>query len=299
MGQLVECVPNFSEGRRQEVIDAISNAIRGAGARIIDVQADPAHNRMVVTFVSEPDRAVEAAMAGARVATERIDLRQHQGEHPRMGATDVVPFVPFADLPMTSCVQLAHSFGKRLQSELAIPVYYYGEAATSAERRELEKVRRGGFEELVSTIQDPDRRPDEGPAATHPSAGATAVGARIPLIAYNVNLRTTDLAVAKEIARTIRASSGGLANVKALGFNLAERGMVQVSMNLTDYRVTNIWKVFSLIREEATRRGVEVAESEIVGTLPLDAATRTLKDALLEPAFKMDQILEKRVWAAE
>ena len=299
MGQLVECVPNFSEGRRQEVIDAITGAIRQAGARIIDVQADPAHNRMVVTFVSEPQRAVEAAMAGARVAADRIDLRQHQGEHPRMGATDVVPFVPFADLPMTTCVELAHNFGKRLFRELAIPVYYYGEAASLPERRELEKVRRGGFEELAARIAEPDRAPDEGGAVIHVSAGATAVGARIPLIAYNVNLRSTDLALAKEIARTIRASSGGLPNVKALGFNLADRGLVQVSMNLTDYRVTNMWKVFSLIRAEAARRGIEVAESEIVGTIPLDAATRTLNDALQEPAFKMDQILEKRVWAAE
>jgi len=299
VGQLVECVPNFSEGRRRDVIDAIANAIRDAGARIIDVQADSAHNRMVVTFVSEPDRAVDAALAGARVATERIDLRQHQGEHPRMGATDVVPFVPFADLPMATCVQLARIFGARLWSELRIPVYYYGEAARQPERRELEKVRRGGFEELAAHIHDPDRMPDEGTTAVHPTAGATAVGARIPLIAYNVNLQTTDLTVAKEIARKIRASSGGLSCVKALGFNLAERGLVQVSMNLTDYRVTNMWKVFMVIREEAGRRGVAVEDSEIVGTIPLDAATRTLKDALLEPAFKMDQILEKRVWAAE
>ena len=299
MGQLVECVPNFSEGRRRDVIDAIANAIRDAGARIIDVQADSAHNRMVVTFVSEPDRAVDAALAGARVATERIDLRQHQGEHPRMGATDVVPFVPFADLPMATCVQLARIFGARLWSELRIPVYYYGEAARQPERRELEKVRRGGFEELAAHIHDPDRMPDEGTTAVHPTAGATAVGARIPLIAYNVNLQTTDLTVAKEIARKIRASSGGLSCVKALGFNLAERGLVQVSMNLTDYRVTNMWKVFMVIREEAGRRGVAVEDSEIVGTIPLDAATRTLKDALLEPAFKMDQILEKRVWASE
>jgi glutamate formiminotransferase len=299
VGQLVECVPNFSEGRRRDVIDRIAAAIRAAGARIIDVQADPAHNRMVVTFVCAPDQAVEAALAGARSATELIDLRRHQGEHPRMGATDVVPFVPFADLPMAICIQLARSFGARLWKELRIPVYYYGEAATRPERRELEKVRRGGFEELAAHIDDEDRLPDEGLPVVNPSAGATAVGARIPLIAYNVNLKTTDLAVAKEIARTIRTSSGGLPNVKALGFNLSERGLVQVSMNLTDYRVTNIWKVFTVIREEASRRGVEVEESEIVGTIPLDAATRTLRDAVLEPSFKMDQILEKRVWAAE
>jgi glutamate formiminotransferase len=281
------------------VITEIADAIRAAGARVLDVQADAAHNRMVVTFVADPDLAVDAAMAGAAVATERIDLRQHRGEHPRMGATDVVPFVPFADLPMSICIDLAHVFGRRMWKELKIPVYYYGEAASGPERRELEKVRRGGFEDLLEHIRDPDRAPDEGHLEPHPSAGATAVGARIPLIAYNVNLRTTDLQVAKDIAKTIRASSGGLPNVKALGFELADRGLVQVSMNLTDYRVTNIWKVFTAIREEAGRRGVDVDASEIVGTIPLAAAVGLLKDAVVEPAFTMDQILEKRVLSSE
>ena len=292
-------MPNFSEGRRLDVISAIADAIKSAGARVIDVQADAAHNRMVVTFVAEPALAVDAAIAGAAVATERIDLRRHRGEHPRMGATDVVPFVPFADLPMSICVDLAHDFGARLWKELHVPAYYYGEAARRDERRELEKVRRGGYEDLVSHIRDTDRMPDEGSAEVNPSAGATAVGARIPLIAYNVNLKTSDLQVAKDIAKSIRASSGGLPNVKALGFELADRGLVQVSMNLTDYRVTNIWKVFSVIRDEAKRRGVEVEASEIVGTIPLDAAVGVIKDAVVEPAFRMDQILEKRVWASE
>jgi len=299
MAPLVECVPNFSEGRRLEVITAIADAIRGSGARVIDVQADAAHNRMVVTFVAEPDLAVDAAMAGAAIATERIDLREHQGEHPRMGATDVVPFVPFADTPMEVCVGLAHVFGSRLWKELKVPVYYYGEAATRPERRELERVRRGGFEELVEHISDLDRAPDVGRPRVHPSAGATAVGARIPLIAYNVNLKTADVQVAKDIAKTIRASSGGLPNVKALGFALADRGMVQVSMNLTDYRVTNIWKVFIAIRDAARERGVEVESSEIVGTVPLAAAVGVIKEAVIEPNFRMDQILEKKVWAAE
>ena len=263
------------------------------------MQADAAHNRMVVTFVSEPAIAVEAALAGARVATDRIDLREHRGEHPRMGATDVVPFVPFADLPMSICIDLAHTFGARLWKELHVPVFYYGEAARRPERRELEKVRRGGFEDLREHIQEADRRPDDGDAAVHPTAGATAVGARIPLIAYNVNLRTSDLQTAKEIAKRIRASSGGLPNVKALGFALEDRGLVQVSMNLTDFRVTNIWTVFSAIRDEAQRRGVEVEASEIVGTIPLAAAVGLIKEAIAEPAFRMDQILEKRVWAAE
>ena len=299
VSQLVECVPNFSEGRRRDVIDAIAGAIGAQGAQVVDVQADAAHNRMVVTFVAEPEVAIRAVLKGAAVAVARIDLRQHRGEHPRMGAVDVVPFVPFADLPMSVCIDLAHRFGARLWKELRVPVYYYGEAARTPERRELERVRGGGFEELRDHVGDPDRVPDEGTAELHPSAGATAVGARIPLIAYNVNLKTEDVRVAKEIARTIRASSGGMPNVKALGFALADRGLVQVSMNLTDYRVSNIWKVFTAIKVEAERHGIEVQESEIVGTIPLDAAVRTIKDAIMEPAFKMDQILEKRVWASE
>ena len=296
---LVECVPNFSEGRRTEVIDDIVSAISKAGTRILDVQSDASHNRSVVTFVGTPEVVEAAAFAAAAVATERIDLRHHQGEHPRMGATDVVPFVPFADFPMTTCVEIAHHFGSRLAQALHIPVYYYGEAARITERRELERVRRGGFEDLREHIKDPDRLPDEGPAVMHPTAGATAVAARIPLIAYNVNLKTNDVSIARTIAKTIRASSGGMPNVKALGFELADRGMVQVSMNLTDYRVTNLLQVLTTIESEARRLGVEVGESEIVGTIPLDAAVRTVKDALKDPSFRMDQILEKKVWAGE
>lgn len=296
MTELVECVPNFSEGRRQDVIDAIVSAIKGAGARVLDVQSDAAHNRSVVTFVAPPVVAEAAAFAGAVVATARIDLRQHQGEHPRMGATDVVPFVPFADLPMATCVSLAHRLGGRLARELQIPVYYYGEAARRPERRELERVRRGGFEELREHIQDPDRIPDEGPPAVHPSAGATAVAARIPLIAYNVNLKTTDLSIARNIARKVRASSGGLPGVKALGFALENRGLVQVSMNLTDYRLTNPWRAFRAVRAEAERLGVDVVESEIVGAVPLDALVRTVAEALQVAPFKPDQVLEQQVW---
>jgi len=280
-------------------MDAIVGAIRGPGGRVIDVQVDPAHNRSVVTFVAETQVAEDAIVAAGRVAVDRIDLTAHEGEHPRMGAMDVVPFVPFADTPMSTCIELAHRTGARLARELRLPIYYYGEAARTPERRELERVRRKGFEELREHIGDADRIPDEGPRTIHPTAGATAVGARIPLIAYNVNLRTRDLGIAKEIARTIRASSGGLPNVKALGFDLADRGLVQVSMNLTDYRVSNMWRVFTAIQAEAAKRGVEVVESEIVGAIPLDAAVRTIREVLIEPKFNMDQILEKKVWAGE
>ena len=299
MTQIVESVPNFSDGRRPEVMDAIVGAIRGPGGRVIDVQVDPAHNRSVVTFVAETQVAEDAIVAAGRVAVDRIDLTAHEGEHPRMGAMDVVPFVPFADTPMSTCIELAHRTGARLARELRLPIYYYGEAARTPERRELERVRRKGFEELREHIGDADRIPDEGPRTIHPTAGATAVGARIPLIAYNVNLKTRDLGIAKEIAKTIRASSGGLSNVKALGFDLADRGLVQVSMNLTDYRVSNMWRVFTAIQAEAAKRGVEVVESEIVGAIPLDAAVRTIREVLIEPKFNMDQILEKKVWAGE
>ncbi|TMD09235.1 MAG: glutamate formimidoyltransferase [Chloroflexi bacterium] len=299
MPPLVESVPNFSDGRRPEVMDAIVGAIRGPGGRVIDVQVDPAHNRSVVTFVAEIQVAEDAIVAAGRVAVDRIDLTAHEGEHPRMGAMDVVPFVPFADTPMSTCIELAHRTGARLARELRLPIYYYGEAARTPERRELERVRRKGFEELREHIGDADRIPDEGPRTIHPTAGATAVGARIPLIAYNVNLKTRDLGIAKEIAKTIRASSGGLPNVKALGFDLADRGLVQVSMNLTDYRVSNMWRVFTAIQAEAAKRGVEVVESEIVGAIPLDAAVRTIREVLIEPKFNMDQILEKKVWAGE
>ena len=299
MTQIVESVPNFSDGRRPEVMDAIVGAIRGPGGRVIDVQVDPAHNRSVVTFVAEIQVAEDAIVAAGWVAVDRIDLTAHEGEHPRMGAMDVVPFVPFADTPMSTCIELAHRTGARLARDLRLPIYYYGEAARTPERRELERVRRKGFEELREHIGDADRIPDEGPRTIHPTAGATAVGARIPLIAYNVNLKTRDLGIAKEIAKTIRASSGGLPNVKALGFDLADRGLVQVSMNLTDYRVSNMWRVFTAIQAEAAKRGVEVAESEIVGAIPLDAAVRTIREVLIEPKFNMDQILEKKVWAGE
>jgi glutamate formiminotransferase len=296
--ELVECVPNFSEGRREEVISELVGAIAHSGVQLVDVQRDASHNRSVVTFVGGLEAALEAAFAATAVAVERIDLRQHRGEHPRMGAADVIPFVPFADLPMERCVALAHQLGRRIAAELHIPVYYYGEAARRPERRELEQVRRKGFEELRETIQEPDRQPDDGPPVLHPSAGAVAVGARIPLLAYNVNLRTLDVAVAKGIARKIRASSGGFPNVKALGFALEERGLTQVSMNLTDYHVTGLWKVFTAIVALAREQGVEVDGSEIVGTLPLEAAAQLLRDAVAAEAFTAAEILEQRVWQA-
>ncbi len=298
MTGLVLCVPNFSEGRQEAVIAEIRAAIASAGVRILDTHRDPSHNRSVMTFMGEPEAVLEAAFAGAACAARRIDLRQHRGEHPRMGAVDVIPFVAFGGFPLERCVELAHRLGKRIAANLLIPVYYYGAAARDPERRELERVRRAGFEELREQIHTPDRQPDEGPTQVHPSAGAVAIGARLPLIAYNVNLRTRDPAVAQKIAQRIRASSGGLPAVKALGFWLEDRGMCQVSMNLTDYRVTGLWAVSRAVAELAQSYGVELAGSEIVGTLPVEAVAHLLRDSLLAPDFRVGQILEENLWPA-
>ncbi len=297
MTELVECVPNFSEGRREEVIADIVRAIAACGVYILDQQRDASHNRAVVTFVGAPEAVLKGAFAGAARAVERIDLRQHQGEHPRMGAVDVIPFVPFGELPLARCIELAHQLGHRIALELHVPVYYYGEAARVPERHELERVRRRGFEELRERIGDPDRRPDEGPPQVHPSAGAVAVGARIPLIAYNVNLRTADIGIAKAIATRIRASAGGFPAVKALGFNVTDH-LKQVSMNLTDYRATGVFTAFSAIRALAREQDVEVEGSEIVGAIPLAALAAVVRDALQAPNFTADQVLEKKVWEA-
>jgi len=313
MADLVVCVPNFSEGRRPAVIAEIRAAIASAGVRILDTHQDASHNRSVLTFVGQPQATLEAAFAGAASAARLIDLRQHRGVHPRMGAVDVVPFVPFGGFPpavrghagnppagsgasnLERCVELAHRLGRRIAAELEIPVYYYGAAARVPERRDLERVRRSGFEELREQIHTAARRPDEGPPQVHPSAGAVAVGARHPLVAYNVNLRTRDARVADAIARQIRASSGGLPGVKALGWWLEDRGMSQVSMNLTDYRVTGLWAAYRAVAGLAQARGVEVAGSEIVGTLPAEAVANLLRDALLASDFRVEQILEGNI----
>lgn len=296
MQQIVECVPNFSEGRRAEVIDAIVAAIAGVpGARVLDIQTDADHNRTVVTFVGEPEAVLEAAFQGARQAAELIDLNVHRGAHPRMGATDVIPFVPIRGVTMADCVQLARRLGQRLGEELQIPVFLYEEAATRPERQNLADVRRGEFEgirELIAT--DPAHEPDFGPRRMGP-AGATAVGARAFLIAFNVYLATGDVEIAKKIAKTVRHSSGGLRFVKALG--LLVDGQAQVSMNLTDFRRTPIHVVMEMIRREAARYGVMVARSELVGMIP--------QEALLDAAFwylqldgvTPDQVLENRLFS--
>lgn len=293
---IIECVPNFSEGRRPEVVEAIAGAIAAQGVTLLSVSSDADHNRTVITFVGGPEAVVRAAVRGAEVAQRLIDLNQHRGNHPRMGAVDVIPFIPIAGCDMKECVALARQVGERLGSELSIPVFLYEAAATRPDRRNLADVRRGEFEGLRDRIgTDPDRVPDFGPNAIHPTAGCTAVGARMPLIAYNVNLGTSDLDIAKKIAKAVRGSSGGLVGCKALGIPLAERNQVQVSMNMVNYRDTPLHRAFELIRVEAERYGVPVVGSEIVGLVPLDALVGVARHYLRLEGFQSDQVLEKRL----
>jgi len=292
---IIECVPNFSEGRRPEVIEAIAGAIAAQGVKLLSVSSDADHNRTVVTFVGNPESVVRAAVRGAEVAAKLIDLTQHQGNHPRMGATDVIPFIPISGADMKDCVALAKAVGEEL-GKLGIPVFLYEEAATRPERRNLADVRRGEFEGLRERIgTDPAKTPDYGPNAIHPTAGCTAVGARMPLIAFNVNLGTSDLEIAKKIAKAIRGSSGGLVGCKALGIPLAERNQVQVSMNMVNYKDTPLHRAFELIRLEAERYGVPVVGSEIVGLVPMDALVGVARHYLRLEGFKSDQVLEKRL----
>ena len=272
-GPLVECVPNFSEGRNTETVRQIASAISGVKrACVLDIHIDPDHNRSVITFVAPPETIVTAAISSVRRAAELIDMRTHRGEHPRLGATDVLPFVPVRGVTMDDCVRLAHEAGTIIARDLAIPVYFYERAALRTERVNLEDVRRGALELLREQIaSNPERAPDVGPNEVHESAGAIAIGARPFLIAFNVVLRSDDIAVASQIARTIRARNGGLPFVKALGFRLHTRGLVQVSMNLVNYEVTGMTAAYNAVRHEAARLGVEIEGTEIVGLVPQDA----------------------------
>jgi len=263
---LAACVPNFSEGRDPAVVEAIAAAIGAQGVEVLDVHRDPDHHRCVVTFMGPPERLPDAALAGARVAVPRIDLTRHHGVHPRIGAIDVVPFVPLPGLGMERCVGMARSFGEALWKVLGVPAYFYEHAALRPERRGLEEVRRGQFEALREAApHDPARAPDVGGPALHPTAGATAVGARGPLVAFNVNLTTADAGVAQRVARAVRASSGGLACVKALGVVLPSKGRAQVTMNLTDTTITPLDEAFAAVRDAAGREGASVHSTELVG----------------------------------
>ncbi len=294
MNSLVECVPNFSEGRRQDVIDQIVDALSQVpGADVLDVQSNLDHNRSVVTLLGPPEAVAEAAFQGIARAAELIDMNHHRGGHPRMGATDVVPFVPVRGITMEACADLARELGRRVGSELGIPVYLYEAAASRPERVNLAEVRRGEYEVLKTEIAtDPERAPDFGPAEMG-KAGATAIGARPPLIAFNVYLNTDDVAPAKSIARAVRHSSGGLRFVKALG--LLVEGQAQVSMNLTDYRATPMHRVLQMIRSEAAYFGLSVTHTEVVGLLPAEALIDAAQFYLQLEGFSSAQVLENRV----
>ena len=293
--RIIECVPNISEGRRREVVEEVAAAVAGPGRQVIDLSLDPDHNRSVITIVGEPDGLAKGVLSLVRKAVEQIDLREHHGEHPRMGAIDVIPFIPIRGVTMDDCVELSRTVGKRIAEEIGLPVYLYERSATNASRRNLASIRKGEFEGFAAKIALPEWEPDFGPKEIHPSAGVVAVGAREFLIAYNINLATSDLAVAKEIASAVRSSSGGLRYVKALGFPLAEKGIVQVSMNLTNFKKTPILRVFDLVKREAERRGVLVAGSEIVGTLPRQALYDVASAALQIEGFSSQLVLEERI----
>ncbi len=296
MPKLIECIPNFSEARRPEVVDQIAAAVTSVDeVHLLDRSSDLDHNRTVLTFAGPPHAVEEAAFRAIKTAAELIDLNKHTGEHPRIGATDVCPFVPLSDVSMDECIAIAKRLGQRVGDELSIPTYLYEEAATRPERTNLENIRRGQFEGLKEEIvSNPDRKPDFGPSKLGP-AGATVIGARNYLIAFNVYLTSDDVAIAKKIARTIRHSSGGLRYVKALG--LLVDGRAQVSMNLTDYRKTPIALVVETIRREAARYGVGIHHSELVGLIPQEALVDAAVWHTQLDAFDKGQILESRLYA--
>ena len=290
---LIECVANFSEGREPATVRAIEDAIASSGGvMVLRSEMDTDHNRSVITFAGPPDAVSEGALRGIETAVERIDLRQHQGVHPRMGAADVVPFVPLEGSTLAECVVIARQTGEKVWKRLGVPVYFYEAAAMSKDRRLLEKVRRGGFE-------NPNMAPDLGGPALHPSAGACIMGARKILIAFNINLQTDDVQVAREIARKIRASSGGMPFVKALGLPLAARGLAQVSMNLTDFEQTPLHVVFDAVAREAAARGVAIAGSEIIGLVPKKALEDAAAHYLKCENFESGLVLENRLRAVE
>jgi glutamate formiminotransferase len=293
---LLEAVPNFSEGRRAEVCEALAAAARGAGARVLDLERDPDHHRCVLTLAGPPAELARAAFASAARAVDLIDLSRHRGSHPRMGAVDVLPFVPLEDASMDDAVRLAREVGARIGAELGVPVYLYEAAASTPARRNLADVRRPRFEGLAGLVgRDPAWAPDFGPPRLHPTAGAVAVGARRFLVAFNVDLESADVAVARRIARRLRERDGGLPALKALGLYLETRGCAQVSMNVCDYSRTGLLDAFRAVEREAARDGVAVRSGEIVGLVPRDAFPADGERLLRLRGFRPDQILEERL----
>ena len=296
MAALIECVPNISEGRDRAVVDAVAAAVRSVrGVRLLDVSSDTSHNRSVLTFVGDAAAVRQGVRALFEAVLPRIDLRRHQGEHPRMGAVDVVPFIPLRGSTTEDCVALAREAGAEIAQRFGVPVYLYEDASTAEHRRNLADVRKGQFEGFAEKMKDPRWAPDFGPREPHPSAGAVAVGARPFLIAYNINLGTRDLAIADRIAKAIRHMSGGFRYVKAMGVELAERGQVQVSINMTNFKKTPLHRVFDCVKSEAERHGVAIVGSEIVGLTPADALFAAAEHYLRLEKFTPDQVLETKL----
>jgi len=272
MAKIIESIPNISEGRNKDIIEACVDQIRGtAGCTLLNYSSDTSHNRTVITYMGSPEGVEEASVKLAKKAAELIDLTKHSGEHPRMGAVDVMPFVPIKEATEEECVELSKIVGKRIAEEAGVPVFLYEKSASAEHRRNLAAVRKGQFEGMFEKVKDPDWIPDFGGSRVHPTAGVVAVGARPPLIAYNINLDTNDLELAKEISKEIRESSGGLPCVKAMGVMLEDRNIAQVSINMTDYRVTPLHKVTELVREKAAKKGAKVIGTELIGLCPMKA----------------------------
>jgi len=296
MRTVIECVPNISEGRDEKRVSEVAAAVRAApGVRLLDVSSDSSHNRSVLTFVAGADGVRDGVRALFDAAVPRIDLRRHSGEHPRMGAVDVVPVIPIRGATVEECVALSREIGAEIAERHGIPVYLYEDSATSEKRRNLAEIRKGQFEGFAAKMREPEWKPDFGQDAPHPTAGVVAVGARPPLIAYNVNLGTRDLAVAERIAKAIRHLGGGFRYVKALPVELADRGQVQVSINMTNFRKSPLHRVFECVRSEAERHGVSIVGSEIVGLCPAEALLMTAEHYLRLERFSPEQVLELRL----
>jgi glutamate formiminotransferase / 5-formyltetrahydrofolate cyclo-ligase len=294
--KIIECVPNFSEGRDLNKIEKIVNPFREKeDVKLLDYQRDEDHNRLVVTAIGEPAALKQAVMDAMGAAIDLIDMRKHRGQHPRMGAIDVVPFIPLKNVSMTEAIELSTDVAKKVSEKHGLPVFLYEKSALSAERQNLAAIRKGQFEGMAEKLKDPKWQPDFGPNDIHPSAGVTAIGARMPLVAFNVNLNTDDLDIANAIANRVRHISGGLRYCKAIGVALKKRGIVQVSMNMTDYEKTALYRVFELIRIEARRYGVTIVGSEIIGLVPMEALINTAAYYLGIEKFAMDQVLEARM----
>ena len=296
--KLIECVPNFSEGRDRAKVESIAREISSVeGVKILDMELDSNHNRSVISFTCSPELAVEAAFRGIKKAGETIDMDNHFGEHPRFGAADVIPFIPVSEISIKECVELSKELAKRVGEELKIPVFLYGEAASTEKRKNLENIRNKNFqyEQIKQEIGKGEFIPDYGPLEIS-KAGASIIGARDFLIAYNVNLKTQDMEIGKKIAKSLRAKDGGLSFVKALAFYLEDKNCVQISMNLTNFKKTPIYRAYELVKLESSRYGVDVIESEVVGLVPIDAMVDSVKFYLRLNAFNSNQIFEKKVW---